>query len=366
MGSSGHTGFLHVAADLAAVGVAESASEAVEVVPEVGGGFVFGAGLESTTESRDAPKHPDQIFGFCMGSTPPSTAAVPSFVAAREEVRAFLDAEMADRPTAAWEALAAQNDSDLLDDAAGVAFADQRYAGALAASLRAYELDPGDALHLSNAAAAANLLDRPEWAIAFATEAARAVRAVDRRAPGGSPSGEPRPRLGAQAPVRQRPGGFASGCGRGPEEPGSPGRARCGPGLPGRPGWCATAHSQVVADRRCPRPDRRRVRGRVDAPACASTAAPSSTSPKGSSRNWSSHTCPRRGGSSQAQPGPSSTAATTTSGRTRHSSSARSTSRTRSSSSRPSSGSPRRTTHQHRYDAPKASSPESVPTPTRT
>lgn len=170
----GTPGFLQVAADLAAVGVAESASESVEVVPEVGGGFVFGAGLESTTESRDAPKHPDQIFGFCMGSTPPSTAAVPSFAAAREEVRTFLDAQMADRPTAAWEALAAQNDSDLLDDAAGVAFADQRYAGALAASLRAYELDPGDAVHLSNAAAAANLLDRPEWAIAFATEAARA------------------------------------------------------------------------------------------------------------------------------------------------------------------------------------------------
>lgn len=170
----GTPGVLHVTADLAAVGVAESASDAVEVVPEVGGGFVFGADLDSTTESRDAPTHPDQIFGLCMGGTPPSTAAVPTFAGARAEVRAYLDAQMTDRPTAAWEALVAQNDSDLLDDAAAVAFADQRYAGALAASLRAYELDPGDAVHLSNAAAAANLLDRPEWAIAFATEAATA------------------------------------------------------------------------------------------------------------------------------------------------------------------------------------------------
>lgn len=151
-----------------------SATTEREVRASTGDGFVFGAGLEATQVKRDAPDHPDQVWIACVGFQPPPTGAVPTFQAAFDQAQAYLADAMAGRDSDAWDQLPARNDSALLDQVAAIAIADRRYDGALAASLRAYELDPTDGVHLSNSAAAANLVDHPEWAIAFARKAAEA------------------------------------------------------------------------------------------------------------------------------------------------------------------------------------------------
>jgi|GEM_PF-7025773 len=145
-----------------------------EVRAGSGSGFVYGGGLEATQEVRDAPDHPDRIYVTCVGFQQPPTGAVPTFEVALDQARSYLADAMADRDSDAWDQLPARNDSALLDQVAAIAIADKRYDGALAASLRAYELDPTDGVHLSNAAAAANLVDHPEWAVAFARKAAEA------------------------------------------------------------------------------------------------------------------------------------------------------------------------------------------------
>lgn len=151
-----------------------SATVEREVRAGGGNGFLFGGGLEATQEKRDAPGHPDQIWIACVGFHPPPTGAVPTFEVALNQARAYVADALAAGDSDAWDQLPARNDAALLDQAAAIAVADRRYDGALAASLRAYELDPTDGLHLSNAAAAANLVDHPEWAIAFARQAATA------------------------------------------------------------------------------------------------------------------------------------------------------------------------------------------------
>lgn len=151
-------------------------SDAVEreVLAGGGDGFVFGAGYEATQEKRDAPGHANQLGIACIGFQIPPSVAVPSFATALEQAQAYLAEAMAGRDDDAWQQLDARNDSGLVDQVAAIAAADKRYDAALAASLRGYELDPTDAVHLSNAAAAANLVDHPEWAIAFARKAAEA------------------------------------------------------------------------------------------------------------------------------------------------------------------------------------------------
>lgn len=164
-------GLLQVEGSLTAAEIeSEQVVGSIEVVAG-SSGFVFGGGLQSTHESRDAPGHADQIFAFCFGSGPPSSAAVPSFAVALAEAKEYL-AQAIVGDAQAWEEVAAQDNPEVFDDVAAMALSDLRYDAVLAASLRAYELDPADGLWLSNAAAAANLLERPEWAIAFATEAA--------------------------------------------------------------------------------------------------------------------------------------------------------------------------------------------------
>ncbi|WP_182481463.1 tetratricopeptide repeat protein [Nocardioides immobilis] len=144
-----------------------------EVRAGAGGGFLYGGGLEATQEVRDAPGHPDGIFVACVGFQPPPTGAVPTFEVALQQAKAYV-ADATAEDSDAWDELPARNDSGLLDQVAAIAVADRRYDAALAATLRAYELDPTDSVNLSNAAAAANLVDHPEWAIAFARKAAEA------------------------------------------------------------------------------------------------------------------------------------------------------------------------------------------------
>lgn len=139
----------------------------VEVLAPPAGGGAFGGGLELTRDSRRAPDHPDQVVAFC---DVPVTDDVPTFAAAKTSAEAYLAGAILDEE--AWNEEEALQDAELIDQVVMVALADRRPAAALAAALRGHELAPNDAVHLTNAAVAANQLLEPGWAVAFTRQAA--------------------------------------------------------------------------------------------------------------------------------------------------------------------------------------------------
>lgn len=151
----------------------------VLVLQEPSGGGAFGGGLELTREGRFAPDHPDQVFAFCDRVFEP--AQVPAFPEAKAAAEAYLAGVILDEET--WNEEAALDDPTLIDQVVMMALADQRPAAALAAALRGHELAANDAVHLTNAAVAANVLKRPEWAVAFTRRAALAGPAPSVGAP---------------------------------------------------------------------------------------------------------------------------------------------------------------------------------------
>lgn len=139
----------------------------VEVLAPPAGGGAFGGGLELTRDSRRAPDHPDQVVAFC---DVPVTDDVPTFDEAKTSAEAYLAGAILDEE--AWNEEEALQDAELIDQVVMVALADRRPAAALAAALRGHDLAPNDAVHLTNAAVAANQLGEPGWAVAFTRQAA--------------------------------------------------------------------------------------------------------------------------------------------------------------------------------------------------
>lgn len=162
-------GTLSVEADLTWSGGPDSVELQIPVVDEPAGGGRFGAGLDSYGTSRSTPTAPDDVSSTLC--TRLSDAPVPTFATAVSQARAYVDDQIVESRRDEWEQLPALDDPDRIDEVVMTAFADQRPAAALAASLRGHELRPQDPVHLTNAAVAANLLQRPEWAVAFAQHA---------------------------------------------------------------------------------------------------------------------------------------------------------------------------------------------------
>ena len=160
-------------ASLAASGGTVTDEATVAVVGSGGGGgILFGPGLEAMTESRSAPMTPEMLFLFCW---PLPSVAVPTYDVALGEAKTWLAGQIVAAYADDWNNHISQQDPELLDDAVGIAVAAGRPAAALAAALRAHELEPDNPLHLSNAAAAANMLEQPDWGVAFATQAGLAT-----------------------------------------------------------------------------------------------------------------------------------------------------------------------------------------------
>lgn len=157
---------------LSAQGVSERLEVPIPVVTAATGGVLYGNTLASVAESTEAPTDPDLIVATCTGAGTPG-APVPTFATALAQARAYLNSAINPAYATDWRSLPGQNDVRLLDEVLWIAIADRRPAAALAAALRAHELQPGDGSHLSNAAASASMLDRPGWAIAFAEQAGR-------------------------------------------------------------------------------------------------------------------------------------------------------------------------------------------------
>ncbi|KHL15814.1 hypothetical protein CLV56_0534 [Mumia flava] len=139
---------------------------AVQVVAEPAGGGRFGDGLHMARELRGAPTEPEAVSPY--GCTiPGSTASIPSFAQAIDTAQAWVDDAIVSEHAEAWADEPALTEPELIDEVVLAALADKRPGAALAASLRGHALDPSDPIALSNAAVAANMLNRPEWAIAF-------------------------------------------------------------------------------------------------------------------------------------------------------------------------------------------------------
>ncbi len=155
---------------LTAEGIDETRTVVVQVRAAVeGGGGLWGPDLRTSISHQPAPMHKDGIpLIVCQ---PRINAVVPIFSDALTAAEQFLDDSIIEAHRDAWETLPALDDPDLIDEIVLTAILGKRPAAALAAALRGYELDPGDPAHLTSAAAAANLLGRPEWAVAFATRA---------------------------------------------------------------------------------------------------------------------------------------------------------------------------------------------------
>jgi putative cell wall-binding protein len=138
----------------------------VQVVDELPNSMLFTDDLVTLRSSQTMPYGSTLISRSCLAEVSPT--AVPSFTDAKAAAEALVAAGTA---TEAWQDLDLANHPERADDVALVAFTAQYPDAALAASLAGYRLDPSDATYLSNAAAAATMLDHPEWAIAFETEA---------------------------------------------------------------------------------------------------------------------------------------------------------------------------------------------------
>lgn len=153
----------------------------IDVLAAPSGGGSFGAGLELTRDSRTAPDHPDQLSAFCNQVY--GAPGVPTFAEAKSAADAYIEQAMLDAHAEAWNDEPALDDPLLIDQVVMVALADRRPAAALAAALRGHALAPNDAVHLTNAAVAANELRHPEWAVAFTRQAAAAGPAPSVGAP---------------------------------------------------------------------------------------------------------------------------------------------------------------------------------------
>jgi hypothetical protein len=108
---------------------------------------------------------------------------VPSFTEAKAAAEAYLAQAMVEQHAEAWADEPALQDPRLIDQVVMIALADRRPAAALAAALHGHELAPNDAVHLTNAAVAANALKHPEWAVSFTRRAALAGPAPSVGAP---------------------------------------------------------------------------------------------------------------------------------------------------------------------------------------
>lgn len=163
-------GELTVRARLTVGGVVRDLTAKIRVVPEPSGGEVFTDALEIWRESREAPVDPERVKDFPPRSL--GTRPIPSYADALAAARAYVAGRFDESQRAAWEQFLAVQDPEVIDDVLVTAFASNHAVAALAIALRGHELAPNDPVHLSNAAVAANGLDRPEWAIAFGRRAA--------------------------------------------------------------------------------------------------------------------------------------------------------------------------------------------------
>lgn len=138
----------------------------VQVVDELPMSMLFTDNLVTLRSSQTKPYGDVLISRSCIAKI--TATPVPSFAAAKSAALALVAAGMA---TQEWQDLDLANHPERADDVALVAFTAQYPEAALAASLEGYRLDPADSTYLSNAAAAATMLNHPEWAIAFETQA---------------------------------------------------------------------------------------------------------------------------------------------------------------------------------------------------
>ena len=142
--------------------------------------------LDAFSDIFDQPDVADDVddlrrFGptFCKN---PAQATVSTLPAALASVRAFL-AQRAPNGHALFAGTAAYNDPTLAQQAAGGAIAMGRPGAALAALVRAHELEPLQASHLVNAAAVASAVGLPSEALAM-LDAAERLEDPDRPAMG--------------------------------------------------------------------------------------------------------------------------------------------------------------------------------------
>jgi hypothetical protein len=142
--------------------------------------------VDAFSDIFDQPDEADDVddlrlFGptFCKN---PAAATVSTLPAALDSVRAFL-AERAPNGQALFAQTAFYDDATRLQEAAGGAITMGRPGAALAALVRAHELEPGQASHLVNAAAVASSVGLPSEALAM-LDAAERLEDRDRPAMG--------------------------------------------------------------------------------------------------------------------------------------------------------------------------------------
>jgi hypothetical protein len=142
--------------------------------------------VDAFSDIFDQPDEADDVddlrlFGptFCKNPAQPTVTALPAALAS---VRSFL-AERAPNGQALFAQTAFYNDATRLQEAAGGAITMGRPGAALAALVRAHELEPTQASHLVNAAAVANSVGLPSEALAM-LDAAERLEDPDRPAMG--------------------------------------------------------------------------------------------------------------------------------------------------------------------------------------
>lgn len=143
-----------------AVAVKQTMHRRVKVDDTSGGGFSFDDNLVTTGQSRTV--HAAGYYRSCV--TQVAGAAIPTFTQA---LSAIDDLTASGTGTDAWKQLDLEHHPERADDVAGVAIGAHDPAGALAAVIQGWRDTPNDGVYLNDAAAFANSLRHPGWAIAL-------------------------------------------------------------------------------------------------------------------------------------------------------------------------------------------------------
>lgn len=161
------SGALPFSVTLTATDVAETHHTTVLVGSSGGGSFRFDQDLKTTGQSRTRNENVGSYYRSC--ATQVSARALPTFT---ETLSAIDDFTHSGTSTDAWQGLDLAHHPERADDVAGVAMGANQPAAALAAVIQGWRDTPNDGVFLNDAAALANAVQHPEWAIALETKAA--------------------------------------------------------------------------------------------------------------------------------------------------------------------------------------------------
>ncbi len=161
---------LEIRANLTGDGVSDRLSTSVEVVKNSPDNLPnLDHDVEIFSSGGDLPQDGEDLIVLCM---PGPARAIPSYADVLKQVDAWVEGQFLPGKKAMWNSAPELKTSAGAHKVFAQAYLDNRVGAMMAAAVAGHRLAPKDARHLSNAAMTANMIRKPEWAVALAQKAA--------------------------------------------------------------------------------------------------------------------------------------------------------------------------------------------------